>query len=201
MFKKILLVLLLAVAAFAGYVATLPNTFHVARSATMAAPAAAVFEQVNDFHKWEQWSPWAKTDPKAKVTFEGPTAGKGAAFKWDSDHSQVGTGSMKIIDSKPNEEIRIEFVFEKPKQDPADVLFTFKPNGDKTDVTWSMSGNHTFVSKGVCLFMNMDKMVGEKYEEGLANIKKIVEAPPKTGAAQPAASSSEPPDPLDPFKK
>jgi hypothetical protein len=207
MFKKILLGLAVVIAVFAVYVAMQPNTFLVARSATMAALPAAVFEQVNDFHKWEAWDPWAKLDPNAKSTFEGPASGKGAVLKWDGN-DKVGKGSLTIVDSKPNELVRMRFEFERPKQDPANVEFVLKPNGDKTDVTWSMSGDHNFISKAVCLFMDMDKMVGEKYEEGLANLKKIVEAPPpaadagKPAAVQPAASpSAVPPDPVDPFKK
>ncbi len=53
--------------------------------------------------------------------------------------------------------------------------FTFEPQGDQTKVTWSMSGQKNFIGKAVCLFMNMDKMIGEKYDEGLANMRAVVE--------------------------
>ena len=52
--------ILLAVAAILGVlvivIATRPSEFRVERSATVSAPAPAVFAQVNDFHKWEAWS-------------------------------------------------------------------------------------------------------------------------------------------------
>ena len=75
MLKKVLLALVIIVLAFVGFVALQPAEFRVTRSATVAAPPAAVFAQVNDFHNWQAWSPWAKLDPAAKSTFSGaPTA-------------------------------------------------------------------------------------------------------------------------------
>lgn len=60
MLKRILIGLAAIVLVFAFVVALLPSDFRVARSATIAAPPAVVFSQVNDFHKWMAWSPWAK---------------------------------------------------------------------------------------------------------------------------------------------
>jgi hypothetical protein len=77
MLKKILIALLALVAIFLIVVALQPSEFDVERTANMAAPPATVFDQVNDFHKWEAWSPWAKLDPNAKITFEGPSSGTG----------------------------------------------------------------------------------------------------------------------------
>jgi hypothetical protein len=42
-----------------------------------------------------------------------------------------------------------------------------------------MSGKNNFIAKAICLFMNMDTMVGGKFEEGLAAMKSIVEAAPR----------------------
>jgi hypothetical protein len=53
---------------------------------------------------------------------------------------------------------------------------TFKPEGDKTLVTWSMAGKNNFIGRAVCLFMDMDKMVGGEFEKGLNQLKSIVEA-------------------------
>ena len=62
MLKKIVIALVVVVAVFAIAVALQPSTFTISRSATMAAAPADVFPQVNDFHNWEAWSPWAKLD-------------------------------------------------------------------------------------------------------------------------------------------
>jgi len=54
--------------------------------------------------------------------------------------------------------------------------FNFKPQGNLTAVTWSMSGKNNFIGKAMCLFMNMDKMVGGQFETGLTALKSIAEA-------------------------
>jgi hypothetical protein len=56
-----------------------------------------------------------------------------------------------------------------------DVQFLFKSEGDQTSVTWDMAGRKNFISKGFCMFMDMDKMVGGEFEKGLAQIKAICE--------------------------
>jgi uncharacterized protein YndB with AHSA1/START domain len=193
MVKKILIgvaaAVLVLVLGFVTVVAMKPNEFRVSRSATMAAPAERVFTQVNDLRKWDAWSPWAKLDPNAKNTFEGPEAGAGATFGW-AGNDKVGEGKMTITESKPNELVRLKLAFVKPMEDSSDTEFTFKPDGEKTTVTWTMSGTYKdFMSKAICMCMNMDKMVGGKFEEGLASMKAIVEAPPS--AEKVAASESE----------
>ena len=178
MIKKILLlaivVIVVVIAAFSVVVAMQPSHYRVERSATMNAPAPVVFNQVNDFHKWDAWSPWAKLDPNMKTTHEGPPAGTGAVYSWVGN-SDVGEGKMTIVESRPNELIRFNLEFYKPMADTCTSEFTFKPNGNQTAVTWSMAGKNGFVSKAMCLFLNMDKMVGGQFEKGLTALKSIAE--------------------------
>lgn len=196
MWKKIVvrtfIVLGVIIIAFVGIVAMQPNDFRVERSAKIAAPAADVFAQVNDFHKWEAWSPWLKVDPNSKGTYEGPSEGKDAVFRW-AGNENVGEGSMTITVSQPSDVIRIKLHFLKPFEDTATTEFTFKPEGDQTVVTWSMFGDNTFVEKAFCLFMNMEKMIGDKYEEGLASMKAVVESREpieKTSDGEPAGQAA-----------
>jgi hypothetical protein len=176
MLKKILIAVAGVIVIFASVVALQPADFRITRAATIAAPPDEVFHQVNDFHNWQAWSPWAKLDPDAKNSFEGPLAGEGAVFHW-SGNSDVGKGNMTITESRPSELVRIKLQFEEPMAATNDTQFKFEPEGDGTRVTWEMSGTNNFIGKAFCLFMNMDKMVGGQFEEGLANIKSIVERP------------------------
>jgi hypothetical protein len=134
-----------------------------------------VFAEVNDFHNWEAWSPWAKLDPGMKKTYEGAPAGTGAIFRW-SGNRQIGEGSTTIIESRPSELIRIKLEFLKPFKTTNTVEFTFKPAGDQTVIAWSMLGKNNFIAKAVGLVMNCDKMVGGQFEQGLAQMKSVVEA-------------------------
>jgi uncharacterized protein YndB with AHSA1/START domain len=178
MIKKILIGLAALVVVFLIVVALQPDEFRISRSAAVAAPPDQVFAQVNDFHNWEAWSPWAKLDPNAKATFEGPRAGKGAVFIW-AGNNEVGEGSMTLTESQPNDLIRIRLDFVKPMEGTSDVEFTFKPQEKDTAVTWTMSGRNNFIGKAICLFMNQDKMIGGYFEKGLANLKTVVESPRK----------------------
>lgn len=178
MFKKILLTVLALVAIFVVYVALQPADFRVTRTAKISAAPAAVFAQVNDFHRWDAWSPWAKIDPAMKQTYEGTAAGTGAVYTWAGD-SKVGKGRMEVTDSHPGELVRINLDFLEPFHASNVTDFAFKPEGDQTVVTWSMSGKNNFVAKAMCVFMNMDKMVGGDFEKGLAQLKAVSEGAPK----------------------
>ena len=156
-------------------IASRPSDFRVSRSATMAAPQSAVFAQVNDFHNWEAWSPWAKLDPDAKTSFEGPSSGTGAVFRWDGDKN-VGQGSMTITDSRPHDLIRIKLDFLRPFVGTNDVTFNFKPEGDRTAVTWNMAGKNNFLAKAISLVFDCEKMSGGMFEQGLASMKSVVES-------------------------
>ncbi len=174
MLKKVLITVALLVAGFAAVVALQPSTFHVERAATISAPPAAVFAHVDDLHKWEAWSPWAKLDPAAKVGYEGAAAGKGAAFTW-AGNDKVGEGRMTIVESRPAELVDIKVDFVKPFQGTNSSAFIFKPAGEGTAVTWSMSGHQNFFEKAMCLVMNGKKMIGNSLDDGLANLKAVAE--------------------------
>lgn len=180
--KKILLgallVIVLIVLIFCVVVAMQPATYHVERSATINASASAVFAQVNDFHKWDAWSPWSKLDPAMKTTYEGASSGTGAIYSW-SGNDQVGEGRMTITESRPSDLIKIKLEFIKPFAATNATTFTFKPQGNQTAVTWTMDGNNNFIGKAASLFMNMDKMVGTDFEKGLAQMKTIAEGAAK----------------------
>ena len=179
MIKKILLgaivVIGLVVVIFCVVVALQPSHYHIERAATVNAPAAIVFNQVNDFHKWDTWSPWAKLDSNMKQSYEGAPAGTGAMYSW-TGNNQVGQGRMTITDSKPSELVKIKLEFIKPWTATNLTDFIFAPQGNQTSVKWTMDGDNTFMGKAFGLFMNMDKMVGGDFEKGLAQMKAVTEA-------------------------
>ena len=178
MLKIILITVAVIIAVFAVVVALQPAEFRVARSATMSAPAQVVYAQVEDLRKWEAWNPWQKIDPAMKLTFAGPATGPGASYSWVGNN-QVGEGRLTIMESRPNDLVRIKLEFMKPFAATNTATFTFKSEGDKTTVIWSMEGRNNFIAKALHLVMNMDKMVGGQFEKGLADLKLVAEAAPK----------------------
>jgi hypothetical protein len=177
MLKWILAAVGAAVAIFLVVVALQPSDFRVERSATLRAPAPAAFAQVNDLQNWQAWSPWEKVDPALKRHYEGPRAGTGAVYAWQGNND-VGEGRMTITESRPGELVRIRLEFFKPMAAVNTTEFRFRPAGEDTAVTWTMTGQNNFLSRMFCLFVDMDRMVGGMFDQGLAQMKTAVERRP-----------------------
>jgi len=174
MITNLLIAIAIIVFGLVLFIATRSPDFSVMRSARISAPPGVVFGQVNDFHNWEAWSPWAKIDPAVKNTFEGSPAGAGAIFRW-AGNNKVGEGKMTITESRPDGLVRIRLEFMKPFKATNTTEFTFKPEGHQTVVTWNMFGTNNFLAKTIHLFMNMEKMVGGQFEQGLAQMRSVAE--------------------------
>lgn len=179
MIWKILIALVVIVVGLVGVITLQPARYRVSRSTTIAAPAPVVFAQVNDFHKWSAWSPWEKIDPAMKRTYEGPSAGVGASYAWVGSR-EVGEGRMTIVESRPSDLIQVKLEFVKPFAGTSVAEFSFKPDGERTLVTWSMTGDKNFIAKAIHLVMSMDRMIGDQFDKGLAAMKTVAEAAPRS---------------------
>ena len=179
MLWKILVALVVIVVGLVAVIALQPARYRVSRSTTIAAPAPVVFAQVNDFHRWTAWSPWEKIDPAMKRTYEGPPAGVGASYTWVGS-GEVGEGRMTIVESRPSDLIQVKLEFVKPFAGTSVAEFSFKPDGERTLVTWSMTGDKNFIAKAIHLVMSMDRMIGDQFDKGLAAMRTVAEAAPRS---------------------
>ncbi|WP_309894523.1 SRPBCC family protein [Archangium sp.] len=186
MFKKFVFALTALIVGFTAFVAMRPATYRVERSLTMATPVDLPFGLVNDFHRWHFWSPWDALDPKMKKTFDGPYAGPGAIYSW-SGNEQAGQGTMTILDARPYESIHIQLEFLKPWPSKSNTTFTFEPVAEGVTVRWTMEGTNNFMGKAFSLFMDMDGMIGQDFEKGLATIKTLTETEAKNRLERQAA--------------
>jgi len=175
MWTKIGIAVIVILAVFSGVAAMQPDTYTVVRTADIAAPPAEVFGLINDFHKWEGWSPWAKIDPQMKNTYSGPDSGTGASYYWIGN-DEVGEGRMTITASQPTQAVKIKLEFLKPFASNAITDFTVSPAGAGSKVEWAMAGESSFITKAMCLVMGgMDKMIGPDFEKGLTQMKALAE--------------------------
>jgi uncharacterized protein YndB with AHSA1/START domain len=174
MLKIIGIIIIFAIAAILIFAAMQPNSFRIQRSTTIKAPPEKVFALINDFRRWEAWSPWEKIDPAVKRAYSGAESGKGAAYAWEGNN-KVGQGRMEIIESTPSSKMLLKIEFIKPFAAINTVEFNLAQAGENTTVTQAMYGPSPFISKLMGLFFSMEKMVGGKYEEGLATLKTIAE--------------------------
>ena len=175
MVKTIVISVIVLIVAVLIYAATRPDTFRIQRSASINAPPDKIFTILNDFHRSESWSPYEKKDPMMKRTFSGAASGKGAVYEFDGN-KEVGKGRLTITDTVPPSKVTIALDIVEPFAAHNIVEYTLESKGDATQVTWSMTGQSPYVAKVICLFMNMDRMVGKDFEVGLANLKVVAEA-------------------------
>jgi uncharacterized protein YndB with AHSA1/START domain len=174
MIKTIVIVVVVLLALLLIYAAIKPDSFRVERTTAIKAAPEKVFPLINDIHHWEMWSPWEKGDPTIKRTYSGAASGKGAVYEWKSD-KQVGQGRMEIIESSPPSKIVLKIDFIKPMEGHNTIDFAIMPQGDTSVVTQAMYGPSPYISRLMTIFFSMDKMIGSKFEEGLANVKTIAE--------------------------
>ena len=173
MIKTILGAIALAIAALLVYAATQPDTFSIQRSATITAPQERLFALISDVKAFNTWNPFAKKDPAIKLAYEGAAGGVGAAYTWHSD--EVGAGRMEIIEAAAPNRVAMRLDFTKPFAATNRVEFRLQPQGEQTQVTWAMTGPMPYLSKLICTFVSMEKMVGPDFEAGLANLKAVAE--------------------------
>ncbi|WP_199139460.1 SRPBCC family protein [Pedobacter sp. ASV12] len=147
----------------------LPKTYSVSRTTVINAPDSVIYKNIADFNQFTKWNPWSKMEPSAKVTVSGPVAQPGQLYAWEG--KETGTGQMKIVKAEPSKLVDIELKFIKPFESVADTKFEIQPEGTGQKVTWTMSGENNLISKWMCVFVSMDKMIGKDFESGLQSLK------------------------------
>lgn len=176
-FIKIIGITLLVIIGFVlaiGFMA--PSESNLERSITIDARPSKVFDELKGIKYINAWSPWRKIDPEGtRYSYSGPELGVGSKVDWESDHSDVGVGSQEIIEISTNSKVRTKMFFggmDTPNY--ADFILT-EENG-RTKVTWTFDGDmgSNPINKLFGLFM--ESLLGPPYEEGLQDLKTLVES-------------------------
>jgi hypothetical protein len=174
MLKKVLVAVVVLVAALVALVATRPARFRVERSVVVEESPRRLYNVVADFRKWEHWSPWAKLDPAMETTFEGTPGRVGSSYRWKGN-DKVGEGRLTITGTHPPLQARMRLEFLAPWKSTSEMTFELYGEAAGTRVVWIMAGELDFVGKAMSLFVDMDRAVGPDFEKGLAAIKRGVE--------------------------
>lgn len=166
-----LIALVLIIAAFSK------KEFAVERTVTVNKPLPETYDFLTSLQKQNQWSKWAQMDPNMKTTYIGTDKTVGFISKWESPHKQVGEGEQEIKKLIPNQRIENELRFEKPMKSVANAYFTVASEGDEhTHVAWGFTSRTPWPFNAFMLFFNMENAIGKDFEEGLGNMKRMIEA-------------------------
>jgi hypothetical protein len=150
------------------------DTYTISRSIDIAAPPARIYAKIADFHNWTQWSPWEDMDPDIKREYSGAESGLGAAYAW-SGNTKAGKGRMEIVEAFEPGEVKIDLAFEKPFKSRSEIRFVVRPAGEGTQVTWTMVGTKTVMTRMMSVVKSMDAMIGPDFEKGLGRLKTVTE--------------------------
>lgn len=166
-----LIALVLLIAAFSK------KDFAVERTVTVNKPLPETYDFLTSLEKQDKWSKWTQLDPNMKKTYIGTDKTVGFISRWESQHKQVGEGEQEIKKLIPNQRIENELRFMKPMKSIANAYFTVADEGDnRTRVAWGFTSRTPWPFNAFMLFFNMENAVGKDFEEGLGNMKRMIEA-------------------------
>jgi len=160
----ILLALFLIIAIF------LPTKVFIKETVEINANVNTVFEQVNNFHNWQKWSPFQENDPNMITSFEGPVSGVGSIMKWKS---KDGNGSMIITEVSPNILIKSELRFEG--METSFTSFEFEKTSLSTILSWSVDVDDLSYPIGRWMGVFMGRIIRPDFRKGLDNLKSVCE--------------------------
>lgn len=145
-----------------------PKSFKSERSILIEKPRQQVYEYVRFVRNQDHFGVWQLSDPNLTYTEDGVDGTVGYTYTWDGE--VTGKGSQKIIHLVPQDSVVTELDFGIGK--PVHSFFILSEEGpEQTKVTWAMEGETPYPLNLFNLFFN----VGDDFEEGLENLKEILE--------------------------
>ncbi|WP_428743354.1 SRPBCC family protein [Tenacibaculum sp.] len=152
-----------------------PRRYELTRSIIIDRPYTGVFNYLKYLKNEDHWSPWKKKDVNIKQEFIGEDGSVGFIAKWQGN-SEVGLGEQEITKIVENKIIETELRFYRPWKSISNAVTKVEDLGKmQTKVTWSFSGENKFPTNILMLFYNLDQTIGKDFEEGLANLKRLLE--------------------------
>jgi uncharacterized protein YndB with AHSA1/START domain len=174
MIFRILLGLVIVVAAVLIFAATKPSTFHVNKSITIKARQEMVYGLIVNFHNWPRWAPQDRDDPTMQRTYSGQPSGLGAVSDWTSQ-GRAGAGQMRVTSAIAPSQLDVAVDWKKPFKVRNSHEFTLLPVAGGTEVTWTAEGTNLYMMKIMEVFVGVNGLMGKHFEAGLRNLKQVAE--------------------------
>ena len=174
--KRILIVVVIIIAVPLIAALFIKGDYAVVRETTISKPKQEVFSYIKEIKNQNNYSVWNMKDPKSKMEYTGTDGTVGFISSWDSEMKEVGKGEQEIKKIAEGERIDMELRFKKPFEATDYAYMTTEAiDSTHTKVSWGFTGKMPYPMNFMCLFMNMDKMLGPDLQSGLDNLKGILE--------------------------
>ncbi|WP_353721849.1 GNAT family N-acetyltransferase [Dyadobacter sp. 676] len=173
--KKVLYIILGLVALVLIAAFIMPKDYAVEREIVINKPKAEVFEYLKSLKKQNDWSVWGRRDPDMKKTFSGTDGTVGFVSMWEGN-DEVGKGEQEITKIEEGRRIDTQLRFLKPFESTSDAyMITEAIDSTATRVRWGFQGKMPIPMNVMLPFFNMEESIGTDFQQGLTNLKGILE--------------------------
>jgi uncharacterized protein YndB with AHSA1/START domain len=173
MLFSILIAVAILIVFFCFYVSSKPTRFAFERSGLISANAEKVFPFISRLDQCGKWSTYEVRDPAMNKSYSGVDGTPGAMMTFHGKKSGAGTIEIKKV--VPHELVEFRLVMTKPFACDNVIKYSLKSEGEKSLFTWSMEGDNKFLNKLMMTIIDCDKMLDKDMNEGIANLKRLVE--------------------------
>lgn len=150
--------------------------YSVVQEVTINQPKQIVFDYAKLLKNQDEYSVWMKIDPNVEKTYKGTDGMAGFVSAWSSKNEEVGKGEQEITGIKDGERIDYELRFLEPFESKSEAYMTFESlDSAKVKVQWGFNGKMNYPMNLMLLFMDMEGMIGKDLQDGLNNLKVILE--------------------------
>lgn len=151
--------------------------YDVEREVTINKPTQEVFAYIKLLKNQDNFSVWAAMDPNMKKEFKGEDGTVGFISAWESNNEQVGKGEQEILKIDEGNRIDFELRFFEPFEAKDHAYMTTESVTDSTTlVKWGFNGEMPYPSNLMLLAMDMEEMLAPSLQDGLNNLKEILES-------------------------
>jgi len=153
-----------------------PKEYAMEREVEINKPNSEVFDYIKYVKNQDNFSAWAKLDPDTKKEYTGTDGEVGFISSWESDNKEVGKGAQEIVKIEEGKRVDFELRFIEPFKATDYAYFaTESIDSITTTVKWGFDGEIAYPMNIMLLWMDMEEMLAPDLEEGLQNLKALLE--------------------------
>ena len=172
--KAILIVLLVLAGLILAIPVFLPSEVTVTSETEIALSPELIFHNAAQYAGRDQWDPWLKMEPEAKVDITPKKGYVGSTYAWEGE--KIGSGKMKV-DSVNYPSFIGSSIWFGSSEDASKVEWNIEEIEGGSKVSWSFisEGSYPF---GRWMLLFMKGALKSSFDEGIIGYKEYLEANP-----------------------
>ena len=163
----------------------LPKEYALSRTVIIQRSNADVYNYVKYLKNQANYNVWAQMDPNQIATYTGEDGQVGFTSAWKSEIDSVGAGAQTIVAMNEGTSIDYEIIFTEPFESTMQTSMLFAPvDSSSTKVTWNFRGDMNYPFNVMLLVYDMEKSLGKDLQQGLNNLKELMEKESASSSAK-----------------